>query len=89
MRDLEAAALDQVDELGKPIAPPMLAHLVVAAPKPHEGRHGEQQETAGLELCPEGLDRCAVIPDMLDDVEGRDDVEGDPFERKITRQGAG
>src|SRR5205814_4284793 len=44
--DIEARSLDRPSQLGQTVTPPMVTHVVLYSPQPHERRHNHHHATA-------------------------------------------
>ena len=62
-------------ERGRRVAPEMTNRLVVLGPEKWECRHRDDRDAAGLELSRHPAKGCAVVLDVLQDVEHAENVE--------------
>src|SRR6185503_3008511 len=82
VRHLEPRAPHELAQPGKAVTPAMMTQLVVAAPQPHERRHGQEQHAARAHLFAQRGERSPVVGHVLQDVERSDQVEREPVERQ-------
>src|SRR6185503_15858542 len=89
VRHLEPRAPHELAQPGKAVTPAMMTQLVVAAPQPHERRHGQEQHAARAHLFAQRGERSPVVGHVLQDVERSDQVEREPVERQPRGQRPG
>ena len=80
---VQAAQFQLLLQFGRRVAALVGVDLVVVAPQPHKGRHGDDQLAAGLEHAGALGKHAQLVRDVLDRIEQGHQVEGVRQERAV------
>jgi len=88
LADVETTAVEQVEQALAGVAAHVVDGLVVLGPQPRVGRHGHEVGAGRLEHAAHLRHRGVVVVEVLEQVEGHDEVERVVREREPGRVAA-